>query len=88
MRITRTTLIAAALCVTATVVLLAAAENPHIGTWKLNESKSKFAADATKNQTVTYTEGEDGMIKLTVDGTDKDGKANGTGSRTKSKVLR
>ena len=50
------------------------ADNPHLGTWKLDESKSTFAPGATKNHTVTYTEANDGMITLTVDGTDKDGK--------------
>jgi hypothetical protein len=54
---------------------LAFAANPHIGSWKLNESKSKFAPSSTKNHTVTYTEAEGGMINVTVDGTDKDGKA-------------
>jgi len=73
MKTTRTILATAALWSTATALVFA--QNPHIGTWKLNESKSKFAAGATKNHTVTYTEGENGMIKVTVDGTDKDGKA-------------
>ncbi len=50
------------------------AASPFLGTWKLNESKSNFALGATKNHTVTYTEAEGGMIMLTVDGTDKEGK--------------
>ncbi len=54
---------------------LAFAANPHIGSWKLNESKSKFAPGITKNHTVAYTEAEGGMINVTVDGTDKDGNA-------------
>ena len=58
-----------------TAAAVAFAANPHIGTWKLNESKSKFAEGSTKNHTVTYSEGEGGMITVTVDGTDKDGKA-------------
>ena len=70
---TRKTLLTASLWLTAAAIVCAA--NPHIGTWKLNESKSKFAEGSTKNQTVTYTEGEGGMINVTVDGTDKDGKA-------------
>ena len=73
MKTIRTTLITTALLVTAAAVAFAA--NPHIGTWKLNESKSKFAADGTKNHTVSYTEGENGMITVTVDGKDKDGNA-------------
>ncbi|HET9400352.1 MAG TPA: hypothetical protein VFO34_05335 [Candidatus Acidoferrales bacterium] len=53
---------------------LLAAENPAMGTWKLNEAKSKFDAGATKNQTVTYTADGDN-IKCTIDGTDGSGKA-------------
>jgi hypothetical protein len=72
MKTTYTMLVIAALWFTAA---LAFAANPHIGSWKLNESKSKFAPGSTKNHTVTYTEAEGGMINVTVDGTDKDGKA-------------
>jgi hypothetical protein len=53
---------------------LAADANPNMGTWKLNESKSKFSAGATKNNTVVYAPAGD-MVKVTVDGVDKDGKA-------------
>ena len=49
------------------------AANPHLGTWKLNEAKSKFAPGMDRNTTVTYTEQKD-KIKVTVDGVDKDGK--------------
>ena len=49
------------------------AANPHIGTWKLNEAKSKLAPNMGKNTTVTYTEQGD-KIKVTVEGVDKDGK--------------
>jgi hypothetical protein len=49
------------------------AANPHIGTWKLNEAKSKLAPSMGKNTAVTYTEQGD-KIKVTVDGVDKDGK--------------
>jgi hypothetical protein len=49
------------------------AANPHLGTWKLNEAKSKFAPGMGRNTTVTYTEQKD-KIKVTVDGVDKDGK--------------
>lgn len=58
-----------------TVATLAFAANPQIATWKLDESKSKFSSGATKNQTVSYTEAKGGMINVTVDGTDKEGKA-------------
>lgn len=46
-----------------------------MGTWKLNEGKSKFPPGATKNTTVTYTPTKGDMIKCAVDGLDKDGKA-------------
>jgi len=49
------------------------AANPHIGTWKLNEKKSKTMPGMGKNTTVTYAEQGD-KIKVTVDGVDKDGK--------------
>src|SRR5213075_3412287 len=49
------------------------AANPHLGTWKLNEAKSKLAPGMGKSTTVTYTEQKD-KIKVTVDGVDKNGK--------------
>jgi uncharacterized protein (DUF1501 family) len=49
------------------------AANAHIGTWKLNEPKSKIAAGMGKNNTVSYVEQKD-KIKITVDGVDKNGK--------------
>ena len=49
------------------------AANPHVGTWKLNEAKSKLLPGMGKNMTVVYTEMKDEM-KVTVDGVDKDGK--------------
>ena len=45
-----------------------------MGTWKLNEAKSKLVPGMGKNHTVVYTEQKD-QIKVTVDGVDKDGKA-------------
>jgi hypothetical protein len=50
------------------------AANPHLGTWKFNEAKSKMPAGMGKNTTVVYAEQKD-KIKVTVDGVDKDGKA-------------
>jgi phage gp45-like len=47
-------------------------DNPEMGTWKLNEAKSKFAPGATKNHTVVYEAAGD-SVKITGDGTDKDG---------------
>lgn len=61
----------AALFASATVCL---AQNPHIGTWKLNEAKSKFAPGVTKNQTVVYETAGD-SVKITVDGVDSAGAA-------------
>jgi hypothetical protein len=48
--------------------------SPQMGTWKLNEAKSKFAPGAPKNHTVVYEAAGDN-VKVTVDGTDADGKA-------------
>jgi hypothetical protein len=49
-------------------------DDPQMGTWKLNEAKSKFAPGAPKNHTVVYETAGDN-VKITVDGTDKDGKS-------------
>jgi hypothetical protein len=68
---TRITAVALALSFTATAACFAA--NPHIGTWKLNEAKSKIPPQMGKNTTVVYAEQKD-KIKVTVDGVDKDGK--------------
>jgi hypothetical protein len=55
------------------VAALSLAADPNLGTWKLNEEKSHFAAGATKNRLVSYhTVGDNVMV--TVDGVDKDGK--------------
>src|SRR3954469_2107696 len=50
-----------------------AAANPQMGTWKLNEAKSKLVPGMGKNTTVTYSAKKD-MIKVAVEGVDKDGK--------------
>jgi len=55
-------------------VLSFAAESPFMGTWKLNESKSKLAPDAQKNHTVVYEAAGDNT-KVTVDGTTAKGEA-------------
>jgi hypothetical protein len=59
----------AALFVGVTVCL---ADSPQMGTWKLNEAKSKFGPGATKNHTVVYEAAGD-SVKVTVDGTDGEG---------------
>jgi hypothetical protein len=68
---TRIAVVAAALSFAGAAACFAA--NPHMGTWKLNEAKSKLAPGMGKNTTVTYAEQKD-KIKVTVDGVDKDGK--------------
>jgi hypothetical protein len=50
------------------------AASAQMGTWKLNEAKSKLVPGMGKNTMVVYTEQKD-KIKVTVDGVDKDGKA-------------
>jgi hypothetical protein len=48
------------------------ASDPNVGTWKLNESKSKIPAGAPKNTSVTYTiEGD--QFKCVVEGVDAKG---------------
>jgi len=49
------------------------AADANMGTWKLNEAKSKLAPGAPKNSTVVYEAAGDN-VKVTIDGTDKDGK--------------
>ena len=50
------------------------AADANIGTWKLNEAKSKLAPGGVKNNTVVYEAAGD-QVKITVDGTDAEGKA-------------
>jgi len=58
-------LVAAAVCFAST--------DAQMGTWKLNEAKSKLGAGVPHNNTVVYeTAGE--SIKVTIDGTAPDGK--------------
>lgn len=49
------------------------ASDVQMGTWKLNEAKSKLVAGAAKNSTVVYEASGDN-VKVTVDGTDREGK--------------
>ncbi len=69
---TRTIVLTMTLCFIATAVCLASDVN--IGTWKLNEAKSKLTPGATKNQTVTY-EAMGDQVKVTLDGITADGKS-------------
>src|SRR5213082_902159 len=68
---TRIAVLAAALSFVAAAACFAA--NPHMGTWKLNEAKSKLVPGMGKNSTVVYSEQKD-KVKITVEGVDKDGK--------------
>jgi hypothetical protein len=49
------------------------AADPNMGTWKLNDAKSKLGPGATKNNTVVYEAAGD-SVKITVDGVAGDGK--------------
>ena len=49
------------------------ADDGFIGTWKLNEAKSKFAPGPTRNSTVVYEASGD-SVKITIDGIGADGK--------------
>lgn len=60
-----------ALCFVAVAVCFA---GTHMGTWKLNEAKSKLTAGTTRNHTVIYEAAGD-KTKITVEGTDGAGKA-------------
>ncbi|MGC2332978.1 MAG: hypothetical protein WA581_16105 [Candidatus Acidiferrales bacterium] len=68
------TLGTAAVLFAAVGICWAASSNVFMGTWQLNEAKSKTAAGAGKNSTVAYTM-EDDNIKCTIDGTDASGQA-------------
>jgi hypothetical protein len=68
---TRTIVLAVAVCLAAVAVSFAS--NPHMGTWKLNEAKSKFPPMAPKNTTVVYESAGDNL-KVIVDGVDGAGK--------------
>jgi hypothetical protein len=57
----------------AAVTLCYAADSPFLGTWKLNDAKSKIGMGGGKNSTVVYEMAGD-SIKVTVDGVDADGK--------------
>src|SRR5205814_2207607 len=50
-----------------------AADDPNMGTWKLNETKSKTAPGMEKLTTVVYEAAGD-QVKVTIDGTDANGK--------------
>ena len=75
---TRTILFTLLLCFIGAAVCFAGAaicfvDDPQLGTWKLNEAKSKIGAGAPKFTTVIYEASGD-SVKVTVEGTDGDGK--------------
>jgi hypothetical protein len=67
----RTIALTLVLCFVA--VAVGFASNPNMGTWKLNEAKSKLGPGAPKNNTVVEEAAGDN-VKVTVDGTDSTGK--------------
>ena len=70
MKARTTALTLAAMCFLGAAV--AFAQSPFMGTWRLNEAKSKLGPAAPKNTTVVYEPAGDN-IKVTVDGTDSEG---------------
>ena len=70
---TRSILLSVAFCLAAFATGIASDRN--VGSWKLNEAKSKIPAGAPKNTSVVYT-AEGGKYKAVVDGVD--GKGNPT----------
>jgi len=68
---TRTVVLALAALLVAVAVCVAA-DDVNMGTWKLDEAKSKIAAGSGKNDTVVYAADGDN-VKVTVDGVDAKG---------------
>jgi hypothetical protein len=68
----RTIVLTLVLCLVGLAVCFA--DNAQMGTWKLNESKSKLTAGMPKNTAVVYEAAGDN-VKVTIEGVDKDGKA-------------
>jgi len=67
----RATVLTLALCFVGVALCIAA--DGFMGTWKLNEAKSKIGSGAAKNSTVVYEAAGD-SVKITIDGTDSEGK--------------
>jgi hypothetical protein len=67
----RSTVLTLALCFIGVAVCFAA--DAFMGTWKLNEAKSKIGEGSPKNTTVVYEAAGD-SVKVTTDGTGGDGK--------------
>jgi hypothetical protein len=71
---TRAIAVALGVLVLAGAAVCFAADANVLGTWKLNESKSKLAPGTPKNTTVKYVAAGD-SIRVTIDGVDAAGKA-------------
>ena len=69
---TKKVLCALAFCFSIAALCFAADDNM-MGTWKLNDAKSKISSGTAKNHTVMYEAAGD-SIKVTVDGEGPDGK--------------
>lgn len=67
----RASVLTLVLCLVGVAICLAA--DAFIGTWKLNEAKSKLSAGVPKNTTVIYEAAGDN-VKITVEGADNNGK--------------
>src|ERR1700674_3105303 len=67
----RTIILTVMVCMVAAAMCFAS--DPNMGTWKLNEAKSKIEAGLPKPITVVYEAAGD-KVKVTVDGTGADGK--------------
>jgi hypothetical protein len=67
----RATVLTLALCFVGVALCFAA--DGFMGTWKLNEARSKIGPGAPKNSTVVYEAAGD-SVKVTIDGTDSEGK--------------
>jgi hypothetical protein len=67
----KTSVLTLALCFIAGTICFAS--DAQMGTWKLNEAKSKIAAGMPKNTTVVLEAAGD-SVKVTIDGTTNDGK--------------
>ena len=68
---TRTIVLTTALCLVAAAMCLASDAN--MGTWKLNEAKSKISHGAPKNTMVVY-EAAGENVRIVIDGMGSDGK--------------
>ena len=69
----KTRMIAVSLVLCFAGAVLCLAEDANMGSWKLNEGKSKFSAGAPKGDKVVCEAAGDG-VKVSVDGTGVDGK--------------